>query len=189
MRYGAAKLERAGRPLQFVTLTLGRPPDGIHESDAEMLDRLMRGWRKLVHGRWWRGNMAGAEYFRVVEARSVHGRPHIHLMVAAELPYVRAPKGGESLFSWRADLSTDGAGMVAALEAAGMGPICHVERLRGGGAGAATYLGGYLSKSEKQLKRPDGPGGRGFEGVAGGRFGQNDLSGGGRQRGARRFTL
>lgn len=158
VREGASKLQVAGRTLMFVTLTLGRPADGAAETPEQMLDRLMAAWRRWRQGRWWADNMDGAEYFRVVEAGSQNGRPHVHLVVAGRLPYIRAPHDQESVAHWRADLTGPAAReMVHGIEVAGFGPLCYVERLKGGGgSGAATYLGGYLSKSEKRLVRPDG---------------------------------
>ena len=154
VRQGAARLLVKGRELHFVTLTLGRGPAG--ETHAEMVERLMVGWRNLRQGWWWREHGPEGPFFRVVESGTHTGRPHLHAVVAGSLPYVRAPRDRESLESWRADLGPDALGMVAALERAGLGPICHAEHLHGGGQGAATYLGGYLSKSEKRLARPDG---------------------------------
>ena len=152
VRQGAARLLVQGQDLHFLTLTLGPGPAG--ETHGMMVDRLMAAWRRLVQGRWWRGHVG--TYFRVVESGTHTGRPHIHAVVAGGLPYVRAARTPESLASWGADLTGEGREMVGALELAGFGPICHAEHLHGGGQGAATYLGGYLSKSEKRLLRPDG---------------------------------
>ena len=152
VRQGASRLLAGGAELHFVTLTLGPGPAG--ETHSMMVDRLMAAWRRLCKGWWWGAH--ADTYFRVVESGTHTGRPHIHAVVAGDVPYVRAPRDREPLASWRADLGPDGRKMVAALEAAGFGPLCHAEHLHGGGQGAATYLGGYLSKSEKRLERPDG---------------------------------
>ena len=134
VREGASKLQVAGRTLMFVTLTLGRPADGAAETPEQMLDRLMAAWRRWRQGRWWADNMDGAEYFRVVEAGSQNGRPHVHLVVAGRLPYIRAPHDQESVAHWRADLTGPAAReMVHGIEVAGFGPLCYVERLKGGG--------------------------------------------------------
>lgn len=154
IQQGASRLLVQGWEFHFLTLTI-RDVDG-NETHPEMLDRLMGAWRRLQQGRWWREHGPAGPRFRVVENGSHTGRPHLHLVVAGDLPYVRKARDKESLASWRADLSAEGRELVAALEAAGLGPITHSEHLHGGAQGVAKYLGGYLSKSEKRLVRPDG---------------------------------
>ena len=154
IKHGASVLAAGGAELHFGTFTLADLPGGRPESDSEQVDRLMAAWRTMAKGRWWREH--SGEFFRVVERGSMNGRPHVHIVAAGRLPHVPAIRRGEKVRYWRARIGPDGRAVVAMLERAGLGPVCHIERLQGGGAGAATYLGGYLSKHEKELRRPDG---------------------------------
>lgn len=61
----------------------------------------------------------------------------MHLVTDADLPDVPRARDGESVDAWRARLSPEAREFVAALEAAGLGPITNVEPLRGGGGAGA----------------------------------------------------
>ena len=128
IQHGASELAAEGMELHFGTFTLGPEPGCRPETHAEQVARLMLGWRRVVQGRWWRDNVG--EYFRVVESGSENGRPHVHFVAAGgRLPHVPAIRRGERLKYWRARLGNDGRGLVAVLERAGLGPVCHIERL------------------------------------------------------------
>ena len=142
--------------LHFLTLTIQDLPDNPNETQPEMLERLMSAWRTFRRSYLHR-HYSRFPFFRVIEAGSLHNRPHIHLVTPEPVPTCAKTSSYPNLAAWQSTLSPDALAFQSALTSAGFGPIYHAERLRFGAAGAVSYLGKYLTKStSKMLKRPDG---------------------------------
>ena len=142
--------------LYFLTLTIQDLPDNPNESQPQMLERLLHCWRTFAKN-YLRRHYSRFPFFRVIEAGSLHNRPHIHLITPEPVPTCAKASKYPSLNAWQSTLSPDAVAFQRTLVSAGLGRIYHAERLRYGAAGAVSYLGKYLAKStSKMLKRPDG---------------------------------
>ena len=151
IRAGCEVLAARQRSLMFVTLTVQSRPG---EDPAGLIDRLSDGFRR------WQSNYVGrhhkgAQWFRVFEAGTRNGRPHVHLITDAQFPVVPAPRPGEPRHRWEARLTAEARAFQKAAVAAGLGPIMSVEVAKDT-AGVAAYLAGYVAKNDRQLQRPDG---------------------------------
>ena len=74
------------------------------------------------------------------------------------------PREGESLRSYRRRQTSAAQRFIDFLVSCGFGPIAHVEQVRHGAAGAASYLSKYLSKEKRRILRRDGRSARVAEG-------------------------
>lgn len=140
--------------LYFLTLTIENL--STSETQPQMLERLLHCWRTLRR-HYLHRHYTSFPFFRVIEAGSLHNRPHIHLITPEPVPTCAKTSSYPTLAVWQSTLSPDALAFQNALVSAGLGRIYHAERLRYGAAGAVSYLGKYLAKSaSKMLKRPDG---------------------------------
>jgi len=131
----------AGHANYFVTLTFREYPN---QMEADRYDFAQKRWHSLL--RLCAKEGVRFAYIRVVELQK-RGTPHFHLVVN------RITVGGQKL------VNTAQIEMVFRRLAlrSGFGPQLKVEKARHGGAGAASYLSKYLSKSEVwEMVRPDG---------------------------------
>lgn len=142
--------------LHFLTLTVQDLPDNPNETQLQMLDRLMTAWRGLRR-HYLNRTYDSFPFYRVVESGSKNGCPHLHIVTPVPVPACDKASKYPTKRQWEASLTQYAREFQSALVSAGFGPIYHAERLRYGAAGAVSYLGKYLAKSEsKMLLRPDG---------------------------------
>lgn len=150
----------------FGTFTIPDIP-GVHETQEQLTDRLMAAWKRLEQN-YLRRHHPGHHTIRVLEFGGENGRPHLHLITDAPIPYAEdvstTTEGGEKITmtkaEWEARLSPEAKAFQEALYSAGFRggktrPIYSADRVRTAGS-AADYMSKYVSKDAKSIQRADG---------------------------------